>query len=75
MTTAEVHRAHVEELRSLASQIRQANAIGGRPNRQTSAMNDRLAAVEYAIGVLELRASGRHLKVVVNDGGESGDSL
>lgn len=67
--TPEVHRDHLEELRNLARQIREVTSIGDR----RKAMGDRLAAVEYAIGVLEANPPGRDLRVVVNDGGESSD--
>lgn len=69
-TTPEVHRAHVEELRNLAKQIRDAHALGYDHQR---AIADRLAAVDYAIEVLTANPPGRHLSVVVADEGKAGD--
>lgn len=70
-TTPEAHRAHVEELRNLAKQIRDAHALGYDHKR---AIADRLAAVDYAIYQLTANPPGRHLTVVVEDGGLTGDA-
>lgn len=70
-TTPEAHRAHVEELKLLADQMREANALSA---DHRNAIADRLAAVDYAIYQLTANSPGRHLSVVVADEGKAGDA-